>query len=80
MQEIDPFFEHVRSIMIEVMAVLHANGYKELHVGGMMRLIGVADYTAKDHDHARIEIDAALVQQLAAELRLQGTPPGVTVH
>lgn len=80
MQETDPLFEHVRAIMVEVMAVLYANGYQELHVGGMMRLIGVADKMAKDYDQDRIEIDAEIVKQLAEELHLQGTPPGVTVH
>ena len=47
MQEQDPLYEHVRAVMAEVMAVLYSNGQKELHVGAMMRLLGVDEETAK---------------------------------
>jgi len=80
MQDSDPLFEHVRSIMTQVMAVLYTNGYQKLHVGGMMRLIGVDDIMAKHYDLDRIDIDGDFVKQLAASLVVQETPPGVTVH
>lgn len=67
MDQSDPLYDYVRSVMIQVMAVLWRNGYSELHVGGMMRLLGVPDQTAALHDEERIEIDENSVR-LAIEL------------
>ena len=84
MQGIDPLYQHVRQIMIEIMAVLYANGQQELHLGAMMRLIGVDEELAKEHDETKIKIDATFLE-LAAELNIQhlmpsGVPAGATIH
>jgi hypothetical protein len=57
MQETDPLYEFVRTVMLEVMAVLYANGQRQLHVGAMMRLIGVDEERAAEHDGDRIDIE-----------------------
>jgi hypothetical protein len=84
MQETDPLYDHVRQLMLEVMAVLHSNGHKELHVGAMMRLIGVDEETAVQHDDERININDSFAE-LAEELGIQvrsplSAPAGVTIH
>jgi hypothetical protein len=84
MQETDPLYEFVRTVMLEVMAVLYANGQRQLHVGAMMRLIGVDEERAAEHDSARIDIDesfAELANDVNIKYLLQSRiPDGATIH
>ncbi len=84
MDELDPLYDYVRSMMIQIMGVLWRNGQRELHVGAMMRLLGVPDQIAAKHDDERIEIDENFAQ-LAAELNRQylmqaQVPSEATIH
>ena len=84
MQETDPLYEFVRTVMLEVMAVLYANGQRQLHVGAMMRLIGVDEDRAAEHDGDRIDIDesfAELANDVNIKYLLQSRiPVGATIH
>jgi hypothetical protein len=84
MQETDPLYEYVRTVMLEVMAVLYANGQRHLHVGAMMRLIGVDEERAAEHDDDRIDIDesfAELANDVNIKYLLQSRiPDGATIH
>ncbi len=84
MQETDPLYEFVRTVMLEVMAVLYANGQRQLHVGAMMRLIGVDEERAALHDDDRIDIDesfAELANDVNIKYLLQSRiPDGATIH
>jgi len=84
MQETDPLYEFVRTVMLEVMAVLYANGQRQLHVGAMMRLIGVDEERAAMHDDDRIDIDesfAELANDVNIKYLLQSRiPDGATIH
>jgi hypothetical protein len=84
MQETDPLYEYVRTVMLEVMAVLYANGQRHLHVGAMMRLIGVDEERAALHDDDRIDIDesfAELANDVNIKYLLQSRiPDGATIH
>ena len=84
MQETDPLYEYVRTVMLEVMAVLYANGQRHLHVGAMMRLIGVDEKRAAMHDDDRIDIDesfAELANDVNIKYLLQSRiPDGATIH
>ena len=84
MQETDPLYEFVRTVMLEVMAVLYANGQRQLHVGAMMRLIGVDEERAAMHDDDRIDIDesfADLANDVNIKHLLQSRiPDGATIH
>jgi hypothetical protein len=70
--------------MLEVMAVLYANGQRQLHVGAMMRLIGVDEERAAMHDDDRIDIDesfAELANDVNIKHLLQSRiPDGATIH
>ena len=84
MQETDPLYEFVRTVMLEVMAVLYANGQRQLHVGAMMRLIGVDEERAAMHDADRIDIDESFAE-LANDVNIRHllqsrVPDGATVH
>jgi len=47
----------VRVLMYELMMVLYQNAIREVHVGGMMRLMGVANETAAEHDDEMVILD-----------------------
>jgi len=55
----DPELEsEVRVLMYELMMVLYRHGITEIHVGGMMRLLGVNDASASAHDDEMVVLDA----------------------
>lgn len=64
-EEIDFF---VRQTTTEVMLALYKLGYTEIHVGGMMRIIGVSDEFAATHDDQRIVIDEVFAKYLQSVL------------
>jgi hypothetical protein len=84
MDESDPLYQYVRSVMVQIMAVLWRNGQSELHVGALMRLLGVPEESAALHDEERIVIDENFAQ-IVADLNTQASthsqvPLGVTIH
>ena len=84
MQEQDPLYEYIKTTMLEVMAVLYSNGQRELHVGAMMRLLGIDEDTATLHDSERINLDeslAGMAEELNIKHILQSrVPAGATIH
>ena len=49
--------ETVKVLIMEVMMVLYKYNIKEIHVGALMRLIGVTDEVAIESDEERIVLD-----------------------
>jgi hypothetical protein len=84
MQDQDPLYQYVRQVMLEIMAVLWSNGQTQLHVGAMMRLLGVPEEAAAKHDEERIEINEhfgkIIEESNLQKLILQKIPAGATVH
>ena len=52
----DELDQEIRLIIMELMIILHKHGIKEVHMGALMRLIGVDDELAKECDQDRIEL------------------------
>ena len=52
----DELDQEIRLIIMELMIVLHKHGIKEVHMGGLMRLLGVKDKLAEECDQDRIEL------------------------
>ena len=52
----DELDQEIRLIIMELMIILHTHGIKEVHMGALMRLIGVDDKRAKECDQDRIEL------------------------
>jgi hypothetical protein len=52
----DELDQEIRLIIMELMIVLHKHGIKEVHMGGLMRLLGVKDRLAEECDQDRIEL------------------------
>ena len=84
MQDTDPLYQYIRQVMLEIMAVLWVNGQTTLHVGAMMRLLGVPEDEAKLHDDERLDLSENCAE-LAQHMTLQrsqdsSVPSGVTIH
>jgi hypothetical protein len=51
--------------MYEIMLILYEHGFTEIHVGGLMRLFGVDNQRASEHDDEVVVLD----QQFAKYVR-----------
>jgi hypothetical protein len=83
MQEQDAILhERIKAIMLDVMGVLYDNGIKSIHMGAMMRLLGVADDKAAEHDCDVIELDEKFGAMLAELNKSTPTevPRDATIH
>ncbi len=47
----------VRVLIYELMMVMYNHGMREVHVGGMMRMLGVSNDNAKVHDDEVVVLD-----------------------
>ena len=69
--------------MLDIMAVLYSNGIKNVHMGAMMRLLGVNDSKASEHDSQVIELDEKFGNMLIELNKNVGQleiPKGTTFH
>jgi hypothetical protein len=41
---------HIRNLVTEIMVVMYEHGLREVHMGGMMRMLGIDNATASVHD------------------------------
>ena len=83
MQDDDIVHERIKNIMLDIMAVLYSNGIKNVHMGAMMRLLGVNDSKASEHDSQVIELDEKFGNMLIELNKNVGQleiPKGTTFH
>ena len=84
MLEQDEFLhERIKTVMLDVMAVLYNNGINNVHMGAMMRLLGVDDAKASEHDNELIELDekfGAMLAELNKNVEPIEIPKGTTFH
>jgi hypothetical protein len=52
----------VRLAILNLCVVLHDCGITEIHVGGIMRILGVPDLLALKHDNERIILDDKFIE------------------
>jgi hypothetical protein len=57
MLEDEEIEQEVRVLMYDLMMVLYQHGIREVHVGGMMRLMGVANDRSAEHDDEMVILD-----------------------
>mgnify|MGYP006276847587 CR=1 FL=1 len=82
MPQSDHLTDHVRKVMLELMAVLWANGFETLHVGAAMRLLGVPDDTASAYDQEQLDLAENLrdyFKRLGIDI-VDQAPQGTTLH
>jgi hypothetical protein len=74
--------ERIQSVMLEVMGVLYSNNITLVHMGAMMRLLGVPDAKAAGHDNEMLELDeqfGAMLVELNKSAPKQ-VPRDATIH
>lgn len=70
--------QEVRVLMYEIMMLLYNHGITEVHVGGLMRLLGIENKSAGKHDNEVIVIDEKFVKYV--EQIYQSRPPDQILH
>ena len=71
--------QRVQALLLDICAVLHRHGYREISVGALMRMAGVPDERARTHDQEFFEINEN-VYRSQAKLTPIAVPPGTTLH
>lgn len=54
--------QSIRVAILNLMVVLYDCGITEIHVGGVMRIMGVSNETAQAHDDERLVLDEDFVK------------------
>jgi hypothetical protein len=54
--------QSIRLAILNLMVVLYDCGITEIHVGGVMRIMGVSDSMAQKHDSERLVLDEEFVK------------------
>lgn len=68
----------VRVLMYELMMVLYQHGIREVHVGGMMRLMGVNPDRAAEHDDEMVILDDKFAKYVQSITETRSS--GQTLH
>ena len=74
----DEVDQKVRLLMFDIMSALYKHGITEVHVGGVMRVVGVDPELASKHDNELITLDenfAKYVKQIT-----EPRPSDQTLH
>ena len=67
-----------RALIFELMRVMYQHGMREVHVGGMMRMLGISNENAQAHDDEVVILDekfAKYVEQIT-----EPRSSGQTIH
>jgi hypothetical protein len=79
--------ENIQDIIVDICKTLYFHGYREVPVGAIMRLIGVENTTATQHDQEYFRLDAEFEALLDADelaeyndLLDDSMPPGTIMH
>jgi hypothetical protein len=54
--------QSIRLSILNLMVVLYDCGITEVHIGGVMRILGVSDSMAQKHDNERLVLDEEFVK------------------
>lgn len=69
----------VKYLMFDLMLVLYNYGITEVNVGGLMRMLGVEETTAAEHDNEAVELTAEFAKYVR-ETRDTKRPDNETLH
>ena len=74
--------ESVKDLVVNLCLVLADFGITEVHVGGLMRLVGIDEELASEHDDELMIITDVknIVRTQEEEEKQEVCPPGTTLH
>jgi hypothetical protein len=58
--------QSIRLAVLNLMMVLYECGITKIHVGGVMRILGVSGEKAQEHDNERLVLDEDFVKYVEA--------------
>jgi hypothetical protein len=78
----DQLEDAVRDLIMDICEVMLRRGYDVVSVGAMMRLVGVSEERAQQHDQEFFALDAEFQALIDARKNPppKKTPAGVTLH
>ncbi len=80
--------EDLHEVVFAVCATLFKHGIKEVHIGGLMRILGVEDHKAEEHDEELILLDEDFEramqensdEDIPSDIIDIKVPKGTTIH
>lgn len=72
--------ESVHNLIVDICEVLYKQGYSEVPIGAVMRLVGVDPEKAAKHDQEYFMLDEEFKAALEMRKFPGQTPPGITFH
>ena len=69
----------IKNLMFDIMLVLYTHGIKEVNIGGLMRMIGVDEETATEHNNEAVELTDEFAKYVK-ETRDTKRPDNETLH
>lgn len=79
MQEDDLLDQRVKYLMFDLMLVLYSYGIAEVNLGGLMRMLGVSEEKAREHDDEAVELTDEFAKYVK-ETRDTKRPDNATLH
>jgi hypothetical protein len=78
----DQLEDAIRELLIDICEVMYRRGYEMVPVGAMMRLVGVGEDRAQQHDqdYLTLDQDFLMILKNRKDHRLKEAPQGVTLH
>jgi len=82
MESDDILTKLMRDVMLDVISALYVNGIRQVHMGGMMRLLGLPESIAAQYDEDRMEItqEFAALMERNTKASVPAVPEGTTIH
>ena len=71
--------QQVKALMFDLMLVLYTHGITTVNVGGLMRMLGVTEATAAEHDNEEVELTDEFAKYVR-EARDTKRPDNATLH
>ena len=71
--------QQVKALMFDLMLVLYSYGITEVNVGSLMRILGVSDEKAREHDAEAVELTDEFAKYVK-EARETKRPDNTTLH
>ena len=69
----------VKNLMFDLMLVLYSYGITEVNLGGLMRVLGVSEEKAREHDDEAVELTDEFAKYVK-EARDTKRPDNTTLH
>jgi hypothetical protein len=78
MEEIE---KQTRLMIIEIMRILYKNNITQVHMGGLLRILGVEEEVARESDNEYVELTGEFAKYICSTTSLEEIDPvNTTLH